>query len=619
MRRTLKDLMGRSFDQHAVRPAVRVLRQDQGKLAYHSLSYQELRVLRDQLGAGMHQLGMAKGRRVGILTDGGEEPLLVFLAADLLGLSAVPLCIKAPAEILIHSINHSAVELLVVDRKGLVQFERIRSLLERLPRVVCTHGGDEGVADGEMLTWEQLMELGEGKSPPEVAVQPDDESKILYTSGSSGLPKGVVQTHANIVANVEEIWDVICERDSLRMFKSAPDYHALGILNIYYPLAKGWTLDLARSPERALADIRLSEPQGFLTVPLILDKVYANVRREIEKGGVKGQLVKRAVIGKQRLARAQSSWVDRLFHTLIGKKVVGQIRRQLATRVGPHLELLVVGSAKADPEALDFFHEVLDITTFEGYGTTECAPLIAANHLGGRKTGTVGRPLMEVKVVAPGEQVIGYGNPASGEYRGTGGKAGELWVSGPNVMRGYLGDPDETARVLVEDEEGKIWYRTGDLFSMDDEGFLTFRGRLGRQFKLSNGEFVNPELLERIFTRVSLAEHVLVYGDQARSFPLPLVTVNLEEAQKLTDVEGLPVDDETALRTSPALAERMRELFLREADLAGLPGHDRPQKVLLLPEPLSEEAGTLTKGLKKIVPGVVIERYREQIEQAYGE
>ena len=618
MERTLKGLMGRSFDQYTERPAVRVLRSDRGKLAYHSLSYQELRGLRDQLAAGMHQLGVVKGRRVGILTDGGEEPLLVFLAADLLGLSAVPLCIKAPAEILIHSINHSAVELLVVDRKGWVQFERIRSSLEHPPRVVCSCESGEEAAGGEVLTWTRLMELGEGKSPPDVEVFPDDESKILYTSGSSGLPKGVVQTHANIVANVEEVWDTICQRDSLRMFKSVPDYHALGILNIYYPLAKGWSLDLARSPERVLADIRLSEPQGFLTVPLILDKVYANVRREIEKGGVKGQLVKRAVEGKQRLSRTQDSWSDRLFHAFIGKKIIGQIRSQLATRVGPHLELLLVGSAKADPEALDFFHEVLDITTFEGYGTTECAPLIAANDLQGRKAGTVGRPLLEVKVVTSGGQVIGYGDPASGEYRGTGGKAGELWASGSNVMRGYLGDPDETARVLVEDEAGKIWYRTGDLFSMDDEGFLSFSGRLGRQFKLGNGEFVNPELLERVFARVSLVEHVLVYGDPSRSFPLPLVTVNLEEAQKLSDLEGLPVDDEAALRTCPALAERIRELFLREADLAGLPGHDRPLKVLLLPEPLSEEAGTLTKGLKKIVPGAVVECYREQIDAAYS-
>ena len=615
---TLKDLLNHSFTHYPQRTAIRVLQPvgpgKTAELRYQPLEYQELKAQRDQLAAGLSQLGLHKGQRLGILTDGGVEPLLVFLAADLIGACAVALCIKSPAEILSYNINHSGMELLVVDSKGYEQLGPIRTSLQRPPRIVLTENGRE-----DAMAWAELMEMGKGLPPPEVEVAPDDESKILYTSGSSGMPKGVVQTHANIVANVEEVWDVISEREPLRFFKSAPDYHSMGILNIYYPLAKGWMLDLARSPDRVLSDIRYSEPEGFLTVPLILDKVYGNVRKEIEAGGTKGNLIGRAVAAKQNLVRGRASLSDRLIQATIGKKIIGKIHSTLAKRVGNHLGLLVVGSAKADPEALDFFQEVLDITTFEGYGTTECAPLIATNHLGGRKTGTVGRPLIQVRLVdAQGEQV-GHGDPATGVYVGSGENVGELWVHGPNVMRGYLDDPEQTARVLVEDEAGKIWYRTGDLFSMDDEGFLSFRGRVGRQFKLNNGEFVNPELLERIFARASLVEHVLVCGDQTRSFPLPLVAVDVEEVGKQRDIPGLPVDDEEALRCHPALAGRIRELLLREASTAGLPGYERPQKVLLLPEPLSEEAGTLTRGLKKIVPKAVVERYQDLIEQAYAE
>ena len=109
----------------------------------------------------------------------------------------------------------------------------------------------------------------------------------------------------------------------------------------------------------------------------------------------------------------------------------------------------------------------------------------------------------------------------------------------------------------------------------------------------------------------------IIQRDPSRSFPLPLVTVNVEEAKKV-EIEGLPVEDESALRCHPALAERIRELFLKEASQAGLPGHDRPQRILLLPEPLSEEAGTLTKGLKKIVPGRIVEEYRGLIEEVYS-
>jgi long-chain acyl-CoA synthetase len=171
----------------------------------------------------------------------------------------------------------------------------------------------------------------------------------------------------------------------------------------------------------------------------------------------------------------------------------------------------------------------------------------------------------------------------------------------------------------VEDAQGRRWYRTGDLFSMDSEGFLTFRGRLGRQFKLGNGEFVNPELLERIYSRAPLAEHVLVTGKQAWSHPVVVVTVDLEEAARQTDLPGLPAasdDDGEALRGFEPLHARVREQLLVEADVAGLSGHERPVRVLVLPRGLSEEDGTLTRGLRKVVAKEVVALYTGLIEAA---
>ena len=605
--RTLAELMNQSFADYADKVAVRFLPASGRDIAYQPITYAELKVRRDRLASGLARRGLEKGHRIGILTDGGLEPLLVFLACDLLGLSSVPLCLKSSPEILAHNIGHSGMDLLVVDRKGVEALGDLLQGIENPPQLVYIE--PDG---GEGISWDEVAE-NEG-TPPDVDLHPDDETKVLYTSGSSGMPKGVMQTHGNIVANVEEVWDAISPHKDFYFFKSAPDYHSMGILNIYYPLAKGWTLDMARSPDRVLSDIRLSEPQGFLTVPLILDKVYGNVRKEIQAGGVKGALIARAVSAKQRLSRGEASLADRLFFQVLGKKVVAKIGAQLASRVGGNLEVLIVGSAKADPEALDFFHEVLDISTFEGYGATECAPLIAANHLGGRKVGTVGRPLIAVRIVDQYGAEIAYGDP-DGTYRSSGEGVGELWASGPNVMRGYLDDPEQTQRALVE-HDGKVWYRTGDLFSMDAEGFLTFRGRVGRQFKLRNGEFVNPELLERIFARAPLVEHVLICGDQQRDFPLPLVVVDLDEARKSAGTEIGDLDDD-ALRVHPDIADRVRSQLLDEAREAGLPSHERPQRVALLPAALSEEDGTLTRGLKKVVPKVIAERYSGLIEAAY--
>ena len=133
---------------------------------------------------------------------------------------------------------------------------------------------------------------------------------------------------------------------------------------------------------------------------------------------------------------------------------------------------------------------------------------------------------------------------------------------------------------------------------------------------MRNGEFVNPEMIERIFSRAPLVEHVLVFGGQERDFPLPLVVVDLEEAKK-TLFKRVGLDDDAAIFQHPDIGEHVRKQLLLEADENGLPDYERPRKILLLPEPLSEENGTLTRGLKKIVPAAIFERYSEQIIAAY--
>ncbi|MEE3233814.1 MAG: AMP-binding protein [Candidatus Latescibacterota bacterium] len=605
---TLVELLNRSFAKHADKIAVRVLRPKTGSdLYYEPITYEQLKQMRDKVAAGLAQIGLSKGQRLGILTDGGLEPLIAFLASDMLGVSCVPLCLKNSPEVLAYNICHSGIKMLIVDQKGSDCFAELSLNEGNVPKLIKT----KKVEDGS-FSWEDISECESDITVVDLASS--DETKVLYTSGSSGMPKGVIQTHANIIANVEEVWDVVSPREDLRFFKSAPDYHAMGILNIYYPLAKGWTLDMARSPDRALNDIRHSQPHAFLTVPLILDKVFGNVRKAIQSGGVMGSLIQSAVDSKRRIFCGNATMKDKMFNSLIGDRIVAKIRKNLSARVGSNLELLIVGSAKADPEALDFFHEVLNIQTYEGYGATECAPLIATNHLKGRIAGTVGRPLIRVRIVDSKGKELATGDPATNNYS-TNGQHGELWASGPNVMRGYLNDPEETDRVLVK-HEGSLWYKTGDLFSMDAQGFLTFRGRIGRQFKLRNGEFVNPEMLERIFSRAPLVEHVLVCGDQHRDFPLPLVVVDLDEAKKNLPA-GVSPDEDGALFQHPDVGERVRKQLLLEANENGLPDYERPRKILLLPEPLSEEDGTLTRGLKKIIPAAILERYSDQISAAY--
>ena len=189
MSQTLKDLLNNSFERHAERTAVRVLRQaelpGEKGLRYVPLTYRQVKEQRDRLASGLARLGLEKGQRLGLLTDGGLESVLVFLACDMLGLTAVPICNKLPDDLLVHNINHSGIVYLFADAKSLEQVVRVREQLDAPPQVVLT----EGQADGATSFFE-LAQKGATSPPPDVAIDPDDESKIVYTSGSSGLPKG---------------------------------------------------------------------------------------------------------------------------------------------------------------------------------------------------------------------------------------------------------------------------------------------------------------------------------------------------------------------------------------------------------------------------------------------
>ena len=237
MSQTLKDLLNDSFDRHAERTAVRVLRQPEEpgerRLQYLPLTYRQLKVQRDRLASGLAQLGLEKGQRIGLVTDGGLESVLVFLSCDMLGLSAVPICNKLPDDLLVHSINHSGISYLFTDERSLEQVERVREQLNNPPQIVLTEGqGDSAISFFE------LTQKGAESPPPDIEIEPDDESKIVYTSGSSGLPKGVIQTHRNLVGNLMSVWDTISNRDPLILFKSAPDYQHHGHIKHLLPPIK---------------------------------------------------------------------------------------------------------------------------------------------------------------------------------------------------------------------------------------------------------------------------------------------------------------------------------------------------------------------------------------------
>ena len=312
MNRTLKDLMNESFaDSTRIGTAVRVLRQSdqQGErgLRYVPMTYAQLREQRDRLASGLARAGYAKGDRVGILTDGGLEPVLIFLAADMLGLSSVPLCNKLPDDILKYMIEHSGLEVLFLDSRSREQVDRILPTLAKAPKLILTEGQSD-----EIRSFFALVQDGARGASARRGNLPGRRVEGGLHLGFVGSAQG----RGTDPSQPGRQREVGMGRDfpsrtarSVQVGAGLP-YHG----HPEYLLSPDQRLDagsLRASPDRVLVDIRYSEPHGFLTVPLILDKVYGNVRKEIDAGGVKGKLVERAVRAKRNITRGEASISDK--------------------------------------------------------------------------------------------------------------------------------------------------------------------------------------------------------------------------------------------------------------------------------------------------------------------
>jgi long-chain acyl-CoA synthetase len=243
------------------------------------------------------------------------------------------------------------------------------------------------------------------------------------------------------------------------------------------------------------------------------------------------------------------------------------------------------------------FVDSVGITLYEGYGLTECSPIVSANWPGGRRLGSVGKPLPQVRVQID-------------HSAGSNSRDGEIIVYGPNVMRGYHNLPEETAQVLEAD--GGL--RTGDLGYLDKDGFLFVTGRLKEQYRLDNGRYVVPSPLEQELCGSELIEQAVLCGD-GRAYNVALIAPSMQALRRWADREHVYAPDATSLVEHPEVQAQ----FAREIERCSesFREYEKVRNFALLPSPLSVEAGTLTPSLK-IRRRVVAERYRDLIDRLYG-
>jgi long-chain acyl-CoA synthetase len=543
-----------------------------------SMSTLEFRLRAELLALGLARHGLARGERVAFFAHSDVSFALPDMACLMAGLVTVPIYLThAPANVR-YILHESEARALVVSDDELLSIIAPSLGGSLVDTVIVMEGEPNGlVASGiRRITADELLSSGRQalQSEPTAVgrlrgeVLATDVATIIYTSGTTGMPKGVMLSHENISSNA------IASFTGLAGFRRGPEEVVLSFLPLTHIFARmlqygcmwyGNTIYYSDS-ERLREHFKEVRPTLLATVPRVLEKAYERILAAgNELHGTKRRLFDWA-LGLARAYRVESppQGAEALWLKMADRLVLSKWRAAL----GGRMHYVIVGAAALRPELVNLFGAA-GIHVLQGYGLTESSPVISFNRPGNNRPGTVGTPIAGVEVAV--------------------GERGEVLARGPNVMLGYFRRDDATARSL----QGG-WLHTGDIGSIDEDGFITLTGRIKNLFKLSTGKYVMPQPIEQRLEADPLVEHAVVVGE-GEKYCAALLFLNEEALLDLGRREHLPGSARDLL-ADESVRERLRDA-VRMAD-GDLPAWSCVKRAALLLAEVTIAGGLLTPTLK---------------------
>ena len=594
---TLVDLFFEVVDRSGDRPAL----QWYGDGSWPSMTYDQVLGQVREVAAALGSLGLERGDRAALLAENRPEWAIADYGCLTSGVVDVPVyATLTPGQVAYILKNAGARLVFVSTAEQLAKVQEIRGDCEALEWVVVFDPPGGELPEG-VFSWEDFRARGRGRvagtsaeafRAEALSAQPDDVATILYTSGTTGDPKGVMLTHNNLHSNVRAASAClpIDERDSTLSF--LPLSHVFQRMVDYLLFNRGCPITYARSIESVPEDLKAVRPTVVVSVPRLYEKVYAKV---MEADGVKGTLVSWATgVGRRwaeaKLAGRTPGPITRLQYGLAHRLVF----QKIYAGVGGRLRYFVSGGAPLSAEINKFFFSA-GVTILEGYGLTETSPVTNVNtpidFPENFRIGTVGKPVAstEVKIA----------------------EDGEILVRGPQVMKGYYNRPEETREVI--DDDG--WFHTGDVGELDADGFLRITDRKKDLIVTAGGKNVAPQPIENRLKKNRFVDQPVLVGDRERFITLMLVP-DFATLDSWAREKGLPTEDPRALLST----EEAQNLLLEQIkeELSDLSSFEMPKKLVLLPEPFTIEDGSLTP-TQKVKRRVVQERHAELLKSVYDE
>ncbi|MFN8711270.1 MAG: AMP-dependent synthetase/ligase [Bacteroidota bacterium] len=544
-----------------------------------------------ELGAGLIEAGIKPGDRIGLISNNRPEWNITDFASQFAGAVLVPVYPTISDHDLKFICNDSELSMLFISSADLK--EKVLDSVSGLQNFkgVFSFENIDGIKN-----WSELIDSG--KLNPHFAeielnkknAQPDDLLTILYTSGTTGTPKGVMLTHGNLVSNFTSLCDLPPVDETCTALSFLPLNHSYERIIVYIYMFRGVSIYYAESLETIGDNMREIKPHIFSCVPRLLEKVYDRiVNKGAELTGIKRKLFFWAIsLGEQYDNRPEkTSWLYKRKLGLASKLIFSKWREAL----GGNVRGAISGGAALNPRLARIFWAA-GIPVLEGYGLTETSPVIAVNNFDPNSVrfGTVGPVIKGVQVKIAED--------------------GEILCKGPNVMKGYYKRPDATAEVI--DSEG--WFHTGDIGIFEENRFLKITDRKKEIFKTSGGKYIAPQAIENKLKTSRFIEQSMVIGENqkyAAALVVPAFTFIRDWAARKNI--KLP-DENAALIAMPEVRKRINEeIEIVNKELAQ---YETIKKIILLPAEWSVAGGELTPKLS-LRRKIIMKQNEAEIEKLY--
>jgi long-chain acyl-CoA synthetase len=568
--------------------------------AWITLSWREAGDVVRELALGLIALGRQKGEAVALLSGSRVEWVQADFAILTAGCVTVPIYPTYPPDLVAYVVNDSGARTIIVeDATQLAKVLEARETMTGLEHIVVMTADDAVQPSASLYTWEGLRRRGREQAEAlksvladrVASVKPADVATIVYTSGTTGPPKGVVQTHANHMASLNAVKQVTPVQADWVHLLFLPLAHSFARLEGFLGPHYGLVTAFAEHLDKVAENLREVRPHFICSVPRVFEKVYAKILAGVAAGSPAKKRIFNWAIGVGRQVSKHEQRGQPLPRGLALKRKLAHklVFSKLHAALGGRLVWAVSGGAPLSRDIAEFFHAA-GILILEGYGLTETCPVLTFNRPSRFKFGSVGQALpgVELRIASDGEILARGGNVAT---------------------RGYYKQPEATAAAFEPDG----WFHTGDIGVIDAEDFLFITDRKKDLIVTAGGMNIAPQNIENLLKADPFVSQAMVYGDK-RPYPVALITLNPEELGKFAREQGILAAEPDVVVKHPKIVERVTRIV--EDKNAQLQSYAKIKKFAVLPQDFTQDGGELTPTLK-VKRKVVADKYRRVLEDLY--